>query len=140
MVTMQDTQSRDGETIRYDPEICPVRHVLDGIGDKWTILVLTALKERSHRFSELRRAVPDVSQRMLTVTLRKLERDGYVIRTVTPTVPTRVDYALSALGGSLVDALAPLAAWALEHRDPVAMARAIYDADTARGAPPKPPG
>ena len=137
---MRETQSRDGETIRYNPEICPVRHVLDGIGDKWTILVLTALKERSRRFSELRRAVPDVSQRMLTVTLHKLERDAYVVRTVTPTVPTRVDYALSTLSVSLVDALAPLAAWALEHRDPAAMARAIYDADTAQGAPSKMPG
>ena len=126
---MKETRNRDGRVVQYDPQICPVRHVLDGIGDKWTILVLTALKDRDHRFSELRKAVPDISQRMLTVTLRKLERDGYLTRTVTPTVPVRVDYALSPLGLSLVDALAPLAAWALEHRDPVAAARAIYDAE-----------
>ena len=129
LVTSRKTRKRDGELIRYNPEICPVRHVLDGIGDKWTILVLTALKARSHRFSELRRAVPDVSQRMLTVTLRKLERDGYVTRTVTPTVPTRVDYTLSELGDSLVETLAPLAEWALNNRGSVAKARAIYDAD-----------
>lgn len=129
MVTMRETRNRDGKLIQYNPEICPVRHVLDGIGDKWTILVLTALKDHDQRFSDLRRAIPDVSQRMLTVTLRKLERDGYVTRTVTPTVPLRVDYALSDLGHSLVGALAPLAAWALDHRDPVAKSRAIYDAD-----------
>ena len=132
---MRETRNRDGDLIRYNPEICPVRHVLDGIGDKWTILVLTALNDRSHRFSELRRAVPDISQRMLTVTLRKLERDGYVTRAVTPTVPIRVDYALSELGESLVAVLAPLAAWALDHRDPVARSRAIYDAGETRSEP-----
>ncbi len=117
----------DGRKLEYDPEICPVRHVLDGIGDKWTILVLTTLKPRSARFSELRRAIPDISQRMLTVTLRKLERDGFLNRTVTPTVPARVDYELTNLGHSLVNALSPLAKWALDHRDPIAKSRAFYD-------------
>ncbi len=124
---MVTTTSPTGRRIEYDPEICPVRHVLDGIGDKWTILLLTALKPQSARFSELRRAIPDISQRMLTVTLRKLERDGFLNRTVTPTVPARVDYALTDLGHSLVGALSPLAKWALEHRDPIAKSRAIYD-------------
>ena len=127
MVTKPTTRNREGALIEYDPDICPVRHVLDGIGDKWTILVLTSLKARGLRFSELRRAIPDVSQRMLTVTLRKLERDGYVSRAVTPSIPPRVDYALTELGQSLVGTLAPLAAWALEHRDGVARARALYD-------------
>ena len=127
MVTKPRTPNRDGVLIEYDPEICPVRHVLDGIGDKWTILVLTALKSESHRFSELRRAIPDVSQRMLTVTLRKLERDGYLTRSVTPSIPPRVDYDLTKLGRSLCETLAPLAAWALENRDDVAKARALYD-------------
>ena len=131
MVTKPTTHNSAGETIEYDPQICPVRHVLDGIGDKWTILVLTGLKTGSMRFSELRRAIPDVSQRMLTVTLRKLERDGFLTRTVTPTVPARVDYALTDLGGSLVEHLAPLAAWALDHRDPIAKARALYDDENA---------
>ncbi len=113
--------------IEYDPEICPVRHVLDGVGDKWTILVITGLKPGSQRFSELKRAIPDISQRMLTQTLRKLERDGYATRTVTPVIPPRVDYELTALGLSLLGALEPLAAWALESRDAVALARAQYD-------------
>ena len=111
MVTKPTTRNGEGALIEYDPDICPVRHVLDGIGDKWTILVLTSLKARGLRFSELRRAIPDVSQRMLTVTLRKLERDGYVSRAVTPSIPPRVDYALTELGLSLVVTLAPLAAW-----------------------------
>lgn len=127
MVTKPKTQTSSGSLIDYDPEICPVRHVLDGIGDKWTILVITALKQEGLRFSELRRTIPDVSQRMLTVTLRKLERDGFVTRTVTPVIPPRVDYALTEMGRSLCDTLAPLAAWALAHRDGVARARALYD-------------
>lgn len=127
MVTKPKTQNSAGDWVEYDPQICPVRHVLDGIGDKWTILVLTALKPGSQRFSELRRTIPDVSQRMMTVTLRKLERDGYVTRSVTPSIPPRVDYALTGLGQSLVTQLAPLAAWALDHREPITKARAIYD-------------
>lgn len=127
MVTKPNTRNSEGVPIAYDPEICPVRHVLDGIGDKWTILVITALKQQSLRFSELRRAIPDISQRMLTVTLRKLERDGFLTRTVTPSIPPRVDYALTELGRSLCATLAPLAAWALEHRGTVAEARALYD-------------
>lgn len=115
-------------TIVYDPNICPVRDVMAQIGDKWSILVLTALNERGHRFSELRRSIPDVSQRMLTKTLRSLERDGYVLRSVTPSIPPRVDYALSELGQSLVSVLGPVARWSLEHRDPVAKARAEFDA------------
>ena len=116
--------------IEYDPNICPVRHVLDGIGDKWTILVITGLKPGSQRFSELKRAIPDISQRMLTQTLRKLERDGYVTRAVTPSIPPRVDYALTDLGRSLVAVLEPLAAWALDAREAIALARATYDART----------
>lgn len=114
--------------LEYDPNICPVRHLLDGIGDKWSILIITALAGADHRFSDLRRAVPDISQRMLTQTLRKLERDGYVLRTVTPTIPPRVDYGLTDLGRSLTDQLAPLAAWATANRAAVARARAEYDA------------
>jgi len=130
LVTKPTTRTREGRTISYDPEICPVRHVLDGIGDKWTILVLTALKTGTLRFTELRRSIPDISQRMLTVTVRKLERDGFLTRTVTPSIPPRVDYALTDLGTSLVAQLSPLAKWALDHRDPIAKARALYDADS----------
>ncbi|MEO0946281.1 MAG: helix-turn-helix domain-containing protein [Pseudomonadota bacterium] len=111
----------------YNPEICPVRHVLDEIGDKWTILVVTFLIDGQSRFSEINAAIPDISKRMLTQTLRKLERDGYVTRTVTPTVPARVDYELTGLGRNLCDMLRPLAAWALEQREAIAHARASYD-------------
>lgn len=129
MVTKPTTRNREGILIPYDPQICPVRHVLDGIGDKWTILVLTALKSGSHRFSELRRSIPDISQRMLTVTLRKLERDGFLTRSVTPSIPLRVDYALTPMGASLVAELSPLAKWALDHLEPIAKSRAIYDSE-----------
>ncbi len=111
----------------FNPNICPVRHVLDGVGDKWTILVVTALIDGQLRFSDLNRMIPDISKRMLTQTLRKLERDGYVERTVTATVPARVDYELTQLGQSLCSALQPLAEWALEKRADVARARALYD-------------
>lgn len=114
--------------IEYDPEICPVRHVLDGIGDKWTILVITCLKPGAMRFSELRRAIPDISQKMLTQTLRKMQRDGFVSRHVTPTIPPRVDYELTGLGRELCTQLEPLAGWALDARDAIALARARYDA------------
>ena len=120
---MQKVTSRAG----YDPDLCPIRDVIDGIGDKWTILVLTGLKASDLRFSQLKRLIPDVSQRMLTQSLRKLERDGLITRTVTPSIPPRVDYALTALGRSLTTELAPLAKWALTHMQTIAHARAIYD-------------
>lgn len=104
---------------------------MDQIGDKWSILVLTGLKADSMRFSELKRAIPDVSQRMLTKTLRGLERDGLVDRMVTPTTPPRVDYNLTDLGCSLVKVLEPVAAWALEQRVEIAKSRAVFDVKTA---------
>lgn len=120
------------QKVTYDPKICPVRDVIGHVGDKWSILVVSSLKASSMRFSELKRAIPDISQRMLTKTLRSLERDGLVLRTVTPTVPPRVDYELTPLGVSLVEALAPLAAWGLAKRGDVAKARAEFDADQHR--------
>ena len=113
--------------LQYDPNICPVRDVLAQIGDKWSLLVLIALMEGRARFSELRRAIPDISQRMLTKTLRSLERDGLVLRLVTPTVPPRVDYELTVLGQSLVATLRPVADWSLDHRGEIARARASFD-------------
>ena len=113
--------------LEYDPNICPVRHVLDEIGDKWSILVITGLKAGSSRFNELKRMIPDVSQKMLTQTLRKLERDGYVSRDVTYSIPPRVDYELTPLGRTLCQQLEPLAEWALNSRDAIARARAEYD-------------
>jgi DNA-binding HxlR family transcriptional regulator len=101
--------------------------LLARIGDKWTVLVVTTLGAGSRRFNELRREIPSVSQRMLTLTLRNLERDGMVSRTVTPTIPPRVDYALTDLGRSLLKPLNGLAQWALENCDTIHGAQARFD-------------
>lgn len=111
----------------YDPELCPVRNVLGQIGDKWSLLVITHLKFGQHRFSELLNALPDISQRMLTQTLRKLEREGLVLRTVTPTIPPRVDYELTDLGRSLLKPLQTLSMWAVKQRAEIEKARGLYD-------------
>ena len=116
--------------LTYDPNICPVRDVLAQIGDKWSLLVLIALQDGRCRFSELLRTIPDISQRMLTKTLRSLERDGLVLRIVTPTVPPRVDYELTPLGVSLVETLKPVADWSLGHRGEIARARAEFDQES----------
>ncbi|GAB4213527.1 MAG: helix-turn-helix domain-containing protein [Roseiflexaceae bacterium] len=108
-------------------EACPLRDVLDRVGDKWSVLVVLCLSESTHRFSALRRRIEGVSQRMLTETLRQLERDGIVRRTVYPDVPVRVEYALTELGQTLIGPLATLAAWAEEHRAAIVSARAAYD-------------
>jgi DNA-binding HxlR family transcriptional regulator len=105
-----------------------VREILDRVGDKWSVLVIALLGERGHRFNELRRAIDGISQRMLTLTLRQLERDGLVSRTVHATVPPRVDYALTPLGQSVLEPLKGLMCWAERHGTDIARARADYDA------------
>lgn len=122
------------KTTWYNPNICPVRDVMAQVGDKWSILVLTALMEGQRRFSELKRGIGDVSQRMLTQTLRNLERDGLVSRKVTPTIPPRVDYKLTPLGVSLVEVLQPVARWSAEQKLAIAAARARYDEARANEA------
>lgn len=110
------------------PEVCePVSTVLARIGDKWSILVTYLLSQNSLRFSELKRRLPSISQKVLTSTLRGLERDGYVTRTVTPTIPPRVDYALTELGASVLPLVTALAQWALDNRARVAEARSVFD-------------
>jgi DNA-binding HxlR family transcriptional regulator len=79
-------------------DLCPIRTVLAQIGDKWSLLIILMLRDGEFRFCAIQRAIPDISQRMLTQTLRKLERDGLVRRTVTPSIPPRVDYAITELG------------------------------------------
>ncbi len=112
----------------FDAAACPVRNVLDRIGDKWTLLALVALASRPRRFSELHRAIPDISKRMLTQTLRELERDGLVDRQVFPTKPPKVQYSLSPLGLSVLNPLAALIGWA-EHSYPaIRDARQRFDA------------
>src|SRR6202030_4641098 len=98
------------------PEDCrAVSEVLARVGDKWTVLVVSTLGDGPKRFNELRRALGSISQRMLTLTLRALEREGLVTRTVFPTIPPRVDYELTALGRSLHQAVEPLGLWAQSH-------------------------
>jgi DNA-binding HxlR family transcriptional regulator len=111
-----------------DSAKCPVRDVLDQIGDKWSTLMVIALADGPRRFNALRRAIPDISQRMLTQTLRDLERDGFVTREVYPTKPPSVEYALSPLGRSLLEPLATLVAWAERHHAEIRGARNRFDA------------
>ena len=109
------------------PDACLVREVLDRVGDKWSVYVVHMLGTGTMRFSELRRGIDGISQRMLTVTLRGLERDGLISRTVYPVVPPRVDYALTPLGETLLDAVCALVKWAEEHRPDIDVARVEYD-------------
>lgn len=110
-----------------DDTTCRVRETLDRIGDKWTLTVIAELGTDERRFTELRQAIPGISQRMLTATLRTLERDGLVRRTVHPVVPPRVDYALTPLGRTLLDTVWSLLNWTLEHLDDIDRARHEYD-------------
>lgn len=107
---------------------CPIRNVLDRIGDQWSLLVILTLGRGTHRFTELQRAIGDVSKRVLADTLRKLERDGFVSRKVYPTVPPKVEYSLCPLGESLAAQLRPLVDWANQNQDAVRLARAAYKA------------
>lgn len=109
-------------------DACPfVRDVLTRIGDKWSVLVIVLLGDSTHRFNELRRMIAGISQRMLTLTLRGLERDGLVTRAVYPTVPPRVEYALTPLGKTLLKTVADLAQWAVDNRRDVERARDQFD-------------
>ena len=110
---------------------CELRDLLDRLGDKWSLLVVELLGHGTLRFTELRRQIEGVSQRMLTLTLRNLERDGLVTRTVHPVVPPRVDYELTVLGHGLLEAVQPLVGWARANRDDVAMSRTRYDRKAA---------
>jgi DNA-binding HxlR family transcriptional regulator len=111
---------------------CPSRQALDRIADRWTILVLLALDDGPRRFTELARRIEGVSQKMLTQTLRGLERDGLITRTVHATVPPRVDYELTALGRTLGGPITAVRQWALDHMADVLAAREAYDAQRAQ--------
>src|SRR5712692_9766644 len=116
------------------PEDCrAVSEVLSRVGDKWTVLVVSTLGDGPKRFNELRRALGSISQRMLTLTLRGLERDGLVTRTVFPTIPPRVEYALTRLGRSLLEPVSTLGLWARQNRAAIEAARRRFDA--ARDTP-----
>ena len=112
-------------------EDCEVRQILDRVADKWSLLVIALLDRRVLRFTELRREIDGISQRMLTVTLRQLERDGLVRRTVHPVVPPRVDYELTPLGASLHETIQALVSWTESHQQEIAAARSAYDVRAA---------
>lgn len=114
-----------------------MRQVLDRVGERWSLLAVLALSRGPQRFNQLRRAVEGVSQRMLTLTLRRLERDGLVSRAVHPSVPPQVEYALTALGRSLLPPVQSLLDWSLAHRDDMDAARARFDAQAGATAVPR---
>jgi DNA-binding HxlR family transcriptional regulator len=107
---------------------CPVRDVVDNIGGKWNTLMILALADGPMRFSALRRLIPDISQRMLTQTLRDLQRDGYIGRQVFPTQPPSVEYSLTPLGRSFLVLVKGLVDWSVEHHQAIRAARVEYDA------------
>jgi DNA-binding HxlR family transcriptional regulator len=122
----------DGDPYQWDARNdCEVRQILDRIAGKWSLLVIALLDGRARRFSELQRMIDGISQRMLSVTLRQLERDGLVTRTVFPVVPPRVDYELTELGRTLLETTQALVAWTERHQREIAAARAAYDAREA---------
>ena len=112
-------------------EDCEVRQILDRIADKWSLLVIALLEHRRLRFTQLMREIDGVSQRMLTVTLRQLERDGLVTRTVHPVVPPKVEYELTPLGATLHQTIQSLVTWTEIHQREIAEAREAYDARAA---------
>lgn len=117
----------------HEPEDCrAVSEVLSRVGDKWTVLVVTTLGDGPKRFNELRKALGSISQRMLTLTVRALERDGLVTRTAVATIPPRVTYELTKLGRSLLDPVSGLGLWARKNRGAIAEARRRFDADGKR--------
>jgi DNA-binding HxlR family transcriptional regulator len=111
-----------------------VTQVLGRIGDKWTVLLIILLQERPYRFNELKRGIDGISQRMLTLTLRNMERDGLVTRTVTPSIPPRVDYELTEIGLSLAAPVKLLGEWAFQNLAGIGAAQARYDARDAPNA------
>lgn len=121
--------------------MCPTRLMLNRIADKWTVLVLGLLENEAKRFSTLQREIGGISQKMLTQTLRGLERDGLVARTVYPEVPPRVEYTITPLGNTLVGLLAALRVWSETHMDEVLQAQRDYDqAERAASNPEAAPG
>ncbi|MFD9125715.1 winged helix-turn-helix transcriptional regulator [Kitasatospora sp. NPDC059571] len=132
---MAAVESGAGPVPSFDPyeRGCPSRDLLDQIGSKWAVLVLGELgRNGACRFSRLRQALAGVSEKMLTQTLRTLERDGLVSRTVYPRVPPHVEYELTALGGTLREPLKALTQWSVRHIEEVITAREEYDERTGR--------
>jgi DNA-binding HxlR family transcriptional regulator len=132
MATMTAAKRREQERADYNAYVaeCPSRQVLDALSDKWVTLVLTALAGSPQRYSGLSRTIAGVSQKMLTQTLRILERDGLVTRTITPSVPVRVDYELTPLGHTLLPVVRAIKDWSETHIAEVQAARTAYGRST----------
>jgi len=125
---MKDDKGEKGEKrVFFNTEDCPIRNVVAQIGDKWSVLILFALVEGADRFNSLKSRIEGISQRMLTQTLRDLERDGYVNRTVYPQVPVKVEYELTEMGRELVKPLYQLVSWADDNHEAIKGARTAYD-------------
>jgi DNA-binding HxlR family transcriptional regulator len=112
----------------YDPD-CPTRHILDRIGDKWAVLILLTLADGPVRFNDLRRRIGAISQKMLSQTLKSLERDGLVTRAAYPTVPVTVEYTLTPLAGGLIGLLKDITRWAEGHVGQIMASRRAHDAE-----------
>ena len=140
MPTMTAAQRRARARTAYNAYVaeCPSRQVLDAISDKWITLVLTALADRPRRYSDLSRQIAGVSQKMLTQTLRQLERDGLLTRTVTPSVPVRVDYELTPLGETILPVVAAIKQWSEAHIEEMHAARVAYDRQNGGAASRRP--
>ena len=135
------TQSEPGRLYVSDPQSSDCRAIsgiLSRIGDKWSVLIIHRLGAGPRRFNEIKRIIGGISQRMLTLSLRNLERDGLISRTVTPTVPPRVDYALTELGRDLLEPISALSEWAIRHQGCIEAARARFDAAPAAQTPHQP--
>ncbi|MBE1878807.1 winged helix-turn-helix transcriptional regulator [Myceligenerans pegani] len=124
---MATARAIGGPCQAWPAESAFIREVLDRIGDKWSVLVISTLDVGPLRYSDLQASIPGISQRMLTVTLKALERDGLLTRTAYPEVPPRVEYALTGLGRSLVGAVMTLANWAATHHEDVAASRRDHE-------------
>ncbi|TDO99751.1 winged helix-turn-helix transcriptional regulator [Marinomonas balearica] len=127
MKTKVQSGDKSEKRVFHNTDDCPIRNVVTQIGDKWSVLLLFALVEGPDRFNALKARVVGISQRMLTQTLRDLEREGYVNRTVYPEVPVKVEYELTALGRNLVQPLYQLVSWAETHHDEIKQSRIEYD-------------
>jgi DNA-binding HxlR family transcriptional regulator len=133
-MNVTDIPLEDAPVPRQAGACLKVSQVIGRIGDKWTVMVIILLRERGHRFNELKRGIDGISQRMLTLTLRNMERDGLVTRTVTPSIPPRVDYELTDIGASLAEPVKILGDWAFKNLKRIAAAQASYDAQTGKTA------
>ncbi|WCE32520.1 winged helix-turn-helix transcriptional regulator [Vibrio sp. SCSIO 43137] len=120
-------EDKSERRVFYNDETCPIRNVVAQIGDKWSMLILFSLVDGPDRFNSIKGRIIGISQRMLTQTLRGLEREGYVDRTVYPEVPVKVEYALTEMGQDLVKPLYELVCWAETHQKKIENARKSYD-------------